>query len=156
MYANTTDLILAFGDRKLAELTTDDPNIDCPDIAKLTYALERATAEIDSYLGDCYDVPLTDVPAIIKFKTIDLARYHLESGCECSEKVKENYEKTVEWFKELCCGECPPDIPGLKKKSGTSKVGYYSKTRIFTRENLKRYVCPRASISSQKLIYNDL
>lgn len=143
MYANTIDLTVAFGSRKLAELTTDDPNIDCPDAAKLTYALERATAEIDSYLGDCYIVPLKDVPPIIKFKTIDLARYYLESGCECSEKVKENYEKTVEWLKELCCGECPPEIPGLTKKSGSGKIGYYTKARIFTRDNLKGYVCPK-------------
>ena len=141
MYATTADLIAKYGSLNLAKLTNTDPNNDVPDSDRLTLALEEATAEIDMYLGKCYVVPLTTVPPGIRFKTLVLARYHLESGCECSEKVEKQYEAATEWLHELCCGDCPPNI-GIPKKvesDRTDGVAYCTQPRVFTRQGLRGY-----------------
>lgn len=142
-YAIKEDLIAKYGAANLAKLTNEDPSNDVPDSDRLQLALEEATAEIDMYLGKCYVVPLTTVPAGIKFKAIALARYHLESGCECSEKVQKQYDMAIEWLESLCCGDCPPDIGIPKKSDRRDGVGYTTRDRVFARSNLHGYTEPR-------------
>lgn len=139
MYATSADLINKFGELQLAKLTNTDPNDDVPNSDRLSLALEEATAEIDMYLGKCYVVPLTTVPAGIKFKAIALARYHLESGCDCSEKVQKQYDEAIKWLDEVCCGDCPPDIGIPKKSDRLDGVAYVTQPRVFTRESLSGY-----------------
>ncbi|NES91869.1 gp436 family protein [Okeania sp. SIO2B9] len=139
-YATIADLELAFGSKVLVELTSDDPRETEPDQAKLNFVLNKASSEIDSYLGRCYQLPLSFVPDIVMFKTLDLARYYLECGCNNGDRVKELYQDAIEWLKESCCGECPNFIEGLAKKSASKSISYYSQDRVFTRQNLNGYV----------------
>lgn len=141
MYASKADLITKFGSLQLAKLTNEDRNSDVPDDDALNLALEEATAEIDLYLGKCYQVPLATVPSGIKFKAIAIARYHLEQGCECSEKIQKQYDDAIAWLKDVCCGDCPQEIPGLTKNYGdrSDSVVYRSAPRVFTRNNLQTY-----------------
>lgn len=144
MYATEADLILKFGALQLARLTNTDPSDDVPNSDRLTLALEEATAEIDLYLGKCYVVPLdpNTVPVGIKFKAIALARYHLESGCDCSEKVQKQYDDAIKWLQEVCCGDCTPDL-GIPKKSDRSDgIAYVSQPRVFDRHSLSGYSDP--------------
>ena len=140
MYASPEDLILKYGESNLASITNEDPNNDIADRPRLTLALEEATAEIDSYLGKCYVTPLPIVPAVIRFKAIALARYHLESGCNCSEVVQKNYDAILEWLKELCCGDCPPDLGLVRRQGRRDSVTYTTNKRVFTRSGLVGYV----------------
>jgi phage gp36-like protein len=142
MYATSADLINKFGELQLAKLTNTDPNNDVPNGDRLALALEEATAEIDMYLGKCYVVPLTTVPAGIKFKAIALARYHLESGCDCSEKVQKQYEDAIKWLTEVCCGDCPPDIGIPKKSDRRDGLAYVTQPRVFDRHSLQGYSDP--------------
>lgn len=136
-YAAPIDLIAKYGSLTLAKLTNEDPNRDFPDNDRLLFALSEASAEIDAHLGKCYSVPLTVVPSVIKFKTLILARYHLETGCDYSDKVQKQYKDTIEWLNTLCCGDCPPDI-GIPKRARADTVAYYAQPRVFTRESLLR------------------
>lgn len=141
MYATIADLIARYGAGYLASLTNTDPSNDIPDNAALALALEEACAEVDMYLGKCFDIPVAaPFPPILKFKTLILARYYLESGCDCSEKTQKQYDATIEWLHSLCCGDCPPVIPGLVKSTNrTDGIAYCSLPRVFTRCNLTGY-----------------
>ena len=141
MYATIADLIARYGAEYLASLTNTDPSNNVPDNAALALALEEACAEVDMYLGKCFDIPtVAPFPPILKFKTLILARYYLESGCDCSEKTQKQYDSTIEWLHSLCCGDCPPVIPGLTKSANRADgIAWCSLERVFDRSNLGGY-----------------
>ena len=141
MYAADTDLFNKYGQDHIGRITNPDATSTTPDADKVTSALEQATAEIDSFLGSCYVTPVDPVPAVLKFKTIDIAYYHLYTGCEENEKAKEQYERCLEWLDRLCCGDCTIDI-GLTRRDSSDYVRVTTEERIFTRKNLEPYILP--------------
>lgn len=140
-YAIDTDLYNKYGQDHIGRITNPDTTSTIPDSVKVDSALEQATAEIDSYLGSCYVTPVDPVPEALKFKTIDIAYYHLYVGCETNEEAKNRYEKCLEWLDRLCCGDCTLDI-GLVRKDSSAYVRVSTKDRIFTRESLEPYIAP--------------
>lgn len=135
MYAAISDLSLAYDNRTLIELTNpDDPTATSYNSDRLNYALDRATAEIDGYLGKCYKLPLETVPPVIKYKAITLARYYLESHCTNAERVQRDYDEAIAWLKDVCCGDCSLGLEIEEKSTGA--IGYITQPKVFTREGL--------------------
>lgn len=140
-YATESDLYAKYGVEHVAKITNSAPGSETPDQDKVDSAIAQAEAEIDAQLGSCYVVPIAEPPAILKFKAIDMAYFHLYVGCEASEAAKENYGRCLEWLRSLCCDPCFIDI-GLERKSSSDSFRVIAQERIFTRDNLNDYVTP--------------
>ncbi len=149
-YAANTDLYSKYGQEHIARITNPNTTSSTPDSAKVDSALEQATAEIDSYLSSCYATPVADpIPAILKFKAVDMAYYHLYTGCDENEAAEKKYNECLKWLDRLCCGECTLDI-GLTRLDCSNFIRVSTKERIFTREDLEPYVLPRRLNVSQE------
>jgi len=70
-YCSQTDIQKLIPTQELAELTTESGST--PDAAVVSEAIAKADAEIDSYLGIIYAVPLSVPPARIKALSEDIS-----------------------------------------------------------------------------------
>jgi phage gp36-like protein len=96
---------------ELAELTAESGEV--PDGLIILEAISKAGAEIDSYLGVKYVVPLATPPAQVKALAVDLAIYHLYSRRSIVPPVwQQRYEAAVAFLKQAETGEVVIVGPG--------------------------------------------
>ena len=74
-YCTQSDIEKLIPTQELAELTTESGST--PDAAVVTEAIAKADAEIDSYLGSIFSLPLSGTPARLKGLSEDIAIYSL-------------------------------------------------------------------------------
>ncbi|WP_038914147.1 gp436 family protein [Dickeya zeae] len=104
MYAQTADMVLAFGERECVSLT-DRAFTGEIDDEVLTGALTRASAEIDSYLAGRYPVPWNDTPRILVGRCCDIARYLLcGSSTQMTDEIRERYSDAIRYFERVADG----------------------------------------------------
>ena len=77
VYCSEDDLLKMIPQADLADLTVESGEV--PDSLIIADAINKAGAEIDSYLGVKYVVPLATLPDRVKALAVDLAIYHLYS-----------------------------------------------------------------------------
>jgi phage gp36-like protein len=165
-YATIADMTLRFerNDKELSRLT-DAVNMPPTtiDTAAVQAALDDATAEMDSYIAQVFQMPLLGcaVPGTtpLQYKAPDMlvriccdfARYNLYDE-RATEQVKELYKRWTGWLKDLVAGKaqltCPAPpastgglagVPvGNNPQTGTG-VNYCFEDRIFNRESLRGY-----------------
>lgn len=119
-YATTADLIAAIGAKTYDDLT--DPAYHNPDNLSFDRgadALERASAEIDSYLSRRYALPLAPVPPVLKVLACDIAFYRLWQTP--AGDVIDRYDKAVTWLKGVADGTIGLGLPGDFKAPVESK-----------------------------------
>ena len=93
-YCTQNDLLTMIPVKELAELTADSG--DTPDSQVVAEAIQRADAEIDSYLGMRYMLPLNPVPDQVMGLAMDMALYHLYSRRSVVPAVRQQkYEAAV-------------------------------------------------------------
>lgn len=132
-YATAADFKAAFPDAESIVLTNlDDPSATTSVDARITEALTRAQSEMDSYIGIVTSLPLMSVPLVVQSKSLDIARYYLDSY-QPREDVRQRYEDAVKWLEKLVKGEASLGLD----ESGTDLSGialptYHSLDRIFT------------------------
>ena len=135
-YCTQNDLLTLIPQQELAELTTDSG--DTPDSQVVAEAIQRAEAEIDSYLGMRYGLPLTSVPDQVKGLSMDMALYHLYSRRSVAPAVRlQKYEAAVAFLKLLAAGEAVLEEAGDPASGGDqvqAGVEFSSATRIFSRD----------------------
>lgn len=135
-YALQADLVTAFGEDELVQLTDRaDPPAGTLDAAIVTRALEAADGEIDSYLATRYSLPLASVPVILRDCAADIARYRLHDR-GVPDRVKDAYEKRIAWLRDVAANRASI---GLAPESLTpSSAGIPEMTsggRVFARES---------------------
>jgi phage gp36-like protein len=74
-YCTEDDLLKMIPQEELVDLTVESGEV--PDRTIIAEAISKADAEIDSYLGVKYVVPLASPPEQVKALSVDLAIYHL-------------------------------------------------------------------------------
>jgi len=74
-YCVKADMVSRFSEIELVQLTDQD-NLGIIDDTVLSLAIDDASAEIDSYLGN-YTLPLVTVPLSLTRIACDIARYYL-------------------------------------------------------------------------------
>jgi phage gp36-like protein len=78
-YSTLTDVKKLIPEETLIQLT-DDEGAGIVNQARIDEAISQADEEIDSYLGNRYDVPIVaPVPGIIKKLSVDMGIYNLYS-----------------------------------------------------------------------------
>lgn len=129
-YATQQDLVERFGTQELAQLTDPAAGVTIDAVA-VSRALGDADAEIDSYLGARYALPLAAVPAVLVRVAADIARYYLWDDA-APDTVRERYKAAVALLKQLAGGATVlAGTPGLEPAAGSIAVQVSARTRQF-------------------------
>ena len=102
-YCTPQDLIDRFGEDELTQLTDRDA-LGTLDHAVIERAIDDATAEIDSYLGGRYQLPLNPVPRILTTYAADIARYRLYDEA-APDQVQRRYDDAQKFLRAAAKGE---------------------------------------------------
>ena len=103
-YCSEDDLLKMIPQADLADLTVESGEV--PDSLIIIDAISKAAAEIDSYLGVKYVVPLSAPPDQVKALAVDLAIYHLFSRRSIIPPVwQQRYEAAVACLKQVVAGQ---------------------------------------------------
>jgi phage gp36-like protein len=141
-YATTADMVELFGNSEMVELTNlDDPGAIAIDQPRLEKALDYASREVDSYLTAAqYQLPLPNVPLVLRNKVADIARYHLDSY-RAREDVRQRYEDAVKWLGLLAQGKVSLGLDKTTQEQVVTDdaVTYYSQPKVFTSRLLREY-----------------
>ena len=132
MYAQVTDMQMRFGQEELEQLAPSDT--DAVDQSKVESALNDASAEMDTYLGSVYTLPMTEPNPYLKTICCDITRFRLWDDA-VSEEVRKRYEDAVAWLKKVVKGDVSLGIENQEEvfyATTSTNAG----NRTFTRSNL--------------------
>jgi phage gp36-like protein len=135
-YCSEDDLLKMIPQSELAELTVESGEV--PDSLIIVDAISKAGAEIDSYLGVKYVVPLVAPPAQVKALAVDLAIYHLYSRRSVVPPVRQQkYDAAVAFLKQVAAGQIVIIGPQGELPTVANEVtDSTSAIRTFTRDSL--------------------
>lgn len=102
-YATVQDMIDEFGETELAQVSDRSLQAVAVNTVIVQKKLDDADAEIDSYLGVRYALPLPSIPPVLKRTACDIARYHLYDD-RATERVIERYKYAIDWLKNVAKG----------------------------------------------------
>lgn len=109
-YASNAELKGRFADDEEVAYLTDDPDTGTPTESVLTDVVEAAEAEINSGVAMRYLTPVdvtldTELAALLKRKTLDLAEYYLHRRGDHASEVKSlQGERVLEWIEKIATG----------------------------------------------------
>lgn len=137
-YATQQDLIDRFSQAELAQLT--DPAAGATiDPAPVARALADADAEVDSYLGARYSLPLASLPTVLVRVAADIARYRLWDQA-APDLVKDRYREAVKLLQGLARGETVlAGAQALAPAAGAITVTVSARSRQFSDDTLDRF-----------------
>lgn len=104
-YCLKPDIQKEISDDELIGLT-DDESAGIINDARVTAAIARADAIIDSYCGQVATVPFVSIPAVIKQNSITIAIYFLFSRRSAVPEIRrKNYEDVMGHLKDIAAGK---------------------------------------------------
>ena len=108
-YATADNIVVLYGADVLdAVAARDNSGRQSPEA--VTAALDAASAEIDTYLGTRYTVPLTTVPPYIRQICVDITVYRLALDVgPRTEEMRLRYQDAIEYLKSISAGSM--DLP---------------------------------------------
>ncbi|MGL4938434.1 gp436 family protein [Shewanella sp.] len=135
-YATIDDLVMRFGAQELEQLA---PGLSPGSIndALVQAAIMDACAEIDSYIGQRYTLPLANTPEIMVGVTCDLARFRLYA-VNPIEEVTERYNQRIAFLRDVSAGKAGIPVPAVQDGGGFI-AAINTPGRLFTRETLSDY-----------------
>ena len=139
-YATQADLLDQITTAELVKLT-DDAKTGAVDDAKVTAALDAASATVDAYAGARYTLPL-QTSEKIKQLTIDLAIYQLEKRRRrIREATQSARDDAVSFLRDLARGKAVLDQPAGETAQATEMDVKSSEDadRFTSDENLKGF-----------------
>ena len=135
-YCTEDDLLMMIPEEDLTDLTVGSGEV--PDSLIIADAISKADAEINSYLGVKYVVPVSPTPDQVKALSVDLAIYHLYSRHSIVLPVRQQkYEAAVAFLKQVAAGQAVIMGPGGESATVAHEVAdATSALRCFTRKTL--------------------
>jgi phage gp36-like protein len=110
-YCTEDDLLNMIPEEDLTDLTVESGEV--PDSLVIADAISKADAEIDSYLGVKYVVPVSPAPDQVKALSVDLAIYHLYSRHSIIPPVRQQkYDAAVAFLQQVAAGQAIITGPG--------------------------------------------
>lgn len=135
-YCTRDDLRTRFGEVELRQIAAGDSGRGT-DEARITRALADAAAEIDTYLGTRYPVPLASVPDVISRLAADIARYRLYDQA-APDEIRGRYEDAVGVLTRIASGAIKLGALEAPAGAATSTAArIVSDERVMTRDGLK-------------------
>ncbi len=123
-YVSISDLVTAYSERAVIDLTDhDDPPTGAVVEAVALGAIDRACAEVDSYLGQRYTVPLAgDVPVAVADAALTIAWYRLHPDAADDKALRIRYEDAVRWLRDVAAGRAA--LPGAASSASSPAVSF--------------------------------
>lgn len=135
-YTTQQNLIERFGESEIVALSDRDGD-DVIDAAVMAKALADADAEIDSYIGKAYALPLATVPARVVDLAQDIALYKLYAS-NPPEDVVRRYKDALAFLVNVSKGLAVlPGLDGAEPAPASAGVDVSGPDRIFSRDSLK-------------------
>lgn len=124
-YASQADMVKRFGDAELVQATAH-ADVETTTIVEdvLASALADADAEINSYLGGRYSLPLAEVPRVLVPVACDLARYRLWP-VQTSEAVETRYKAALKFLLDVQAGRASLGIASPQTTQATAMGGVH-------------------------------
>lgn len=141
-YATIDDLKTVVSARDLIQLTDLDGTAGAIVDAKLTNALQDASAEIDGYISKRVTLPLADPPRMLIVQCRDLAVYRLHSNAgRIPESVEKLREGAISYLKDVAAGKLSigDETSGEEIETSPGAVLIEGAARTMTRDSLKRF-----------------
>lgn len=139
-YATQQDMITRFGEEELVTLTNSAPNAESIDEDVLALALTDADAEINSYIGGRYKLPLATTPSVLVLRACDIARKRLYRE-RLTETVKDAYDEAVAWLLLVSRGAVVLDLGANEQPTQPTDLALVDAPgRHFTADSLKGFV----------------
>lgn len=140
-YATATDMVERFPEQRLAELTDD--NAVAVNLGRLDQALADASAEIDTYLGRRYVLPLTRQAPVLIPIACDIAYWRLMSfqPQATTEDPARRHKAAVALLTAIGAGDAELYADGPVSAGGPSASAAIvsGPRRIFDRDSLRGY-----------------
>lgn len=139
LYATRDDMIQAFGEDELIQLTDRaDPPLDAIDDDVLGAALAAASSEIDGYVARVATLPLAMVPDNLRQVALAIARYRLSTD-QAQGRVRLDYEDAMITLRDIAKGVIKLDLPDGEPAPATpARVLGSSAPQTFTPARLGR------------------
>lgn len=144
-YASHEDMVLRFGETKLAQLTCRNGGHgapDEPDPDRIGAALGDASETIDGYAAGRYRVPLSPVPAPVRRWCADMAIYYLYAATgKVPEDVRKAFEDALAGLKDMARGVIVFQCEGVttEEVSASGDVVMAVPPRMFTRDSTRGF-----------------
>ena len=143
MYLSVSDLVQAFSERTLIELSNDVPRASEINEQVVELAIKYASETIDGYLRSRYTLPLDSIPTIVRNLSLQLARYWLYArrpeGKKLPEGVTDTYKQALKDLESIQSGKLHLGLPGLDADDDLLPEGLRFKTRAPSRLNTDGY-----------------
>lgn len=142
-YATPQDLINRYPNRDLVQLTNEDPAADTINAAALQQALDDASAEIDTYLGARFTLPLSDPPQVLNRLAADLAMYRLQALRPLHDltDARRRYDDAIAMLTRVAAGELTLGnaADGRETQIGDGAEQAEGPARVFSRGSLRGF-----------------
>ena len=104
-YSTQSDILEQLDEDVLIQLT-DDNDAGVVDDDAVTRAIADADSEIDSYCGAHYEVPFSDVPAMVRKLSVDISIYNLYARRKgAPEDRKQRYDSAIRFLRDISTGK---------------------------------------------------
>ncbi len=139
MYATLSDIQQRLSDDELIRLT-DDQDSGGIDTVIVAAAIETASVEIDSWLGERYTLPLNPVPGIVGHLASDLTIYNLYARNHegPTEHWQKRYENATAMLARIAHGKISLGVGDPAGGAGGEAI-ISSSGRIFSRDSMKGF-----------------
>ncbi len=130
-YSTKADILTEISEDELIGLT-DDEGAGIVDDARVTAAIAKADALIDSYCGQVETVPFTTTPAIVKQHSLTISIYFLFSRRSAIPEVRsQNYKDAIAHLKDISTGKASLPIAGEDTGGDETGMGRDDTDRVF-------------------------
>jgi phage gp36-like protein len=140
-YVTQQQLVDRFGERLLLQLTDRaTPPAGEIDAAAVADRIRDAGAVIDGYLAGRYQLPLGDVPDLVRDLALSIAIYKLHPFA-ADPKIEADYNGALRTLRDIATGTIRLSVAGIEPTgSQASGVQYVDRERPFTPENLRGFI----------------
>lgn len=133
-YSTLATITEQFGAKEVLRVSDRDKD-GVADVGVVDRAIADADAEIDSYIGTKYKVPLDPVPGIVVTASATIAMYRMSYDVgSLTEEKRRRYEDLIRWLRDVASGKAVLD-PGVGGQS-SGGVRYSTEPREYTRSKL--------------------
>ncbi len=142
MYAVQQDIINIYGLQQFL-LVSDRDGDGVTDQVNGVYiadtALQGATDEIDSYLSNRYQMPLLEVPPVLRDKCCDIAMYRMAvSGDVLTDDRRDRYKDAINWLVLVAKGTVDLGLPQVDVGKGGGAQVMNNDCRHFSRRSMTK------------------
>lgn len=140
MYCTLSDIEKHINKETLLFLTDDDKN-GFVDSKVVESAIEKADALIDAILGNSYPLPFSQIPALIKNISVDIAIYEIYSRHPeiKSESVHKNFNDALKTLLRIVRGEINLGNEFSRLNKNKSESTTCEEEKFFSRDSLKPF-----------------